>query len=58
MAKELIRDLKKVVNKAVFEAFEDSYTMDFECEGIEPNLVAEKGAGGSDSLFLQVSAVT
>lgn len=54
MAKELIRDLKKVVNKAVFEAFEDSYTMDFECEGIEPNLVAEKGAGDWMETFANV----
>lgn len=54
MAKELIRDLKKVVNKAVFEAFEDEYTMDFECEGIEPNLVAEKGAGDWMETFANV----
>lgn len=54
MAKELIRDLKKVVNKAVFEAFEDKYTMDFECEGIEPNLVAEKGAGDWMETFANV----
>ena len=45
MAKELIRDLKKIVNKAVFEAFKDSYTMDFECEGVEPNEVAEERGG-------------
>lgn len=50
----LIKDLKKVVNKAVFEAFEDSYTMDFECEGIEPNLVAEKGAGDWMETFANV----
>lgn len=54
MAKESIKDLKKVVNKAVFEAFEDSYTMDFECEGIEPNLVAEKGAGNWMETFANV----
>lgn len=54
MAKELIRDLKKIVNKAVFEAFEDEYTMDFECEGIEPNLVAEKGAGDWMETFANV----
>lgn len=29
----LIRDLKKVVEKAVVSAFEDKWTMDFECEG-------------------------
>ena len=50
----LFKDLKKVVNKAVFEAFEDSYTMDFECEGIEPNLVAEKGAGDWMETFANV----
>ena len=43
-SKELIRDLRKVINSAIVDAFEDKYTMDFECEGIEPNLVAEKGA--------------
>ena len=42
---ELIRDLKKVVNVALNEVFEDKYTMDFECEGIEPVLFGEKGAG-------------
>ena len=42
------------MNKAVFEAFEDSYTMDFECEGIEPNLVAEKGAGDWMETFANV----
>jgi hypothetical protein len=45
MAKELIRDLKKVVENAVISAFEDKYVMDFECEGVEPNEVAEKRGG-------------
>ena len=51
---ELIRDMKKVVNRAVSEAFEDKYTMDFECEGVEPNLVAEKGSGDWMETFANV----
>lgn len=54
MAKELIRDLKKVVNKAVFEAFEDKWTMDFECEGVEPTEIAEKGSGDTINTFANV----
>ena len=54
MAKELIRDLKKVVENAVISAFEDKYVMDFECEGVEPNEVAEKGAGDWMETFANV----
>lgn len=53
-SKELIRDLRKVVNSAIVDAFEDKYTMDFECEGVEPNEVAEKGSGDWIETFANV----
>lgn len=54
MAKELIRDLEKVVNVAITNAFEDKYTMDFECEGVEPTLVEEKGSGNIKETFANI----
>lgn len=39
--KELIKDLSKVVRKAIENTLEDNYFMDFECEGVEPTLNAE-----------------
>ena len=50
----LIRDLKKVVEKAIVSAFEDKWTMNFECEGVEPTEVAEKGSGDTINTFANV----
>ena len=54
MAKEIIKDLEKVVNVALNDAFEDRYIMDFECEGVEPNLVGEKGSGNIKETFANI----
>ena len=51
---ETIKNLRKVVENAVIDAFEDSYTMDFECEGVEPTEVAEKGAGDTILTFANI----
>lgn len=39
------KDFKNIVEKAIKDAFEDTYYMDFECEGVEPTLYAENGSG-------------
>lgn len=43
--KELIREKEfaNLVNKSIREAFEDKWTMDYECEGVEPTLFVESG---------------
>lgn len=51
---EIIKDLEKVINVAISDAFEDRYVMDFECEGVEPTLVAEKGSGDIRETFANI----
>lgn len=51
---EIIKDLEKVVNVAISDAFEDRYIMNFECEGVEPTLVAEKGSGNIKETFANI----